>query len=98
ARSWRRASSRASGDEVARLVDQHRDDDDRSDHDKLPERVDVEHDEPGREHGDDEGPDPRADHGSGAAEHADPADDDRGDPAEQQRTAWSPRTQRQPPP
>ena len=27
---------------VARLVDQHRDDDDRADHDELPERLDVE--------------------------------------------------------
>ena len=46
ARSCRVAGLVAADDEVARLVDQHRDDDDRADHDELPEGFDVQHNQP----------------------------------------------------
>src|SRR5262249_60340504 len=48
--------------QVARLVDQHGDNDDRTDHDELPESLDVEHHQPGRQDRDDEGPDYRPYH------------------------------------
>ena len=74
-------------DQVARLVDQHGDDDDDADDDELPEGLDVEHHQSGGQHRDDQRADHRADDRAGAAEEADAADDDRGDRGEEQRVA-----------
>src|SRR5215469_7652574 len=61
-------------DEVARLVNQHRQDDNKSDNDILPERLYVEHDKTGRHDRDDERADQSPAHAALTAKHADPAD------------------------
>src|SRR5262245_46828699 len=69
------------------LVDQHGDDDHGADRDELPERLDIDEDEPVLDDGNDERAGYRTQDRARAAEQAGAADHDRRDRIEQQRFA-----------
>src|SRR5690242_15100471 len=71
--------SRALAGAALELIDVHGRDEDESDRDLLPERLDVRDDEPVLQHGRDEHADDRADDAADTAEEARPAQDHPGD-------------------
>src|SRR5215472_2815797 len=70
-------SFHSANDQVARLIDQNRQDHHDADNDILPEGLHVKHNKTGRHHRDNQRTDQSSADAAFAAKHADPADNDR---------------------